>query len=41
MLIYLKTSPKNKIKKLKNAEIFNPKKIMIYQIFYKNIVKKY
>jgi hypothetical protein len=37
MLINLK-NPK---KKLKNTEIFNPRKIMIYQIYYKNLVKKY
>jgi hypothetical protein len=40
MLIYSKKSPK-KFKKLKNVEIFNPRKIMIYQIHYKNLVKKY
>jgi hypothetical protein len=40
MLIYLKKSPK-KFKNLKNAEIFNPRKIMIYQIYSKNLVKKY
>ena len=32
MLIYLKKSPQ-KFKKFKNAEIFNLKKIIIYQIY--------
>jgi hypothetical protein len=40
MLIYSKKSPKIIILK-KNAEIFNSRKIMIDQIYYKNLVKKY
>jgi hypothetical protein len=39
MLVYSKKSPKN-LFFYKNVETFNPRKIMIYQFYYKNLVKK-